>query len=419
MGGERTLGLWLALGLVLAVAAGATLSSAWRSHGPAPEFALVSTGYENGTMGDPVPFRLSDYRGKVVVLDFMAVACTTCRTVTEDVLKPLAASEPDVVILSIDTWSDPGSGNAFGGESDSDLVKLQRLEDVPWRHARDTDQVYVKYAAVSLPKLAVVDPDGDLVYVKTAAQGLDDLDDAVRDAQLGAAAPVPTLRVGLLGLAFVAGLACVFTPCGIGLLPAYVGLLLERGASASPAARVARALAGGAQAALGIVAAYAALALLFWAFGAALRPFLPWLAPVLGLGLAVLGLLALRGAGWNSLRMRPPGVAGGTLDARTGFTAFGAAYGLAGFACTGPLFLPILLAGFVEGPQVGLAAFGLYTLAVAGVVVAIAAFVAAGQQTRVGRVLAGAPWMHKASAAILVLGGLAVAWYGASAYGLL
>ncbi|MHB1261212.1 MAG: hypothetical protein ACYC2H_05800 [Thermoplasmatota archaeon] len=419
MGGARTLGLWLVLGLVLAVAVGASLSSAWRTHGPAPGFSLVSTGYENGTLGDPVPFNLSDYRGKVVVLDFMAVACTTCRTVTEDILKPLAASEPDVVILSIDTWSDPGSGNAFGGESDSDLIKLQKFEDVPWRHARDTDQVYVKYAAVSLPKLAVVDPDGDLVYVKTASQGLDGLDDAVRAAQLGAAAPVPALRVGLLGLAFVAGLACVFTPCGIGLLPAYVGLLLERGASASPAARVARALAGGGQAALGIVAVYAALALLFWAFGAALRPFLPWLAPVLGLGLAALGVLALRGTGWNFLRPRAGAALAGGLDARAGFTAFGAAYGLAGFACTGPLFLPILLAGFVEGPQVGLAAFGLYTLAVAGVVVAIAAFVAAGEQTRVGRVLAGAPWMHKASAAILVLGGLAVAWYGAAAYGLL
>jgi cytochrome c-type biogenesis protein len=411
--------MWLGLGLVLAVAAGATLSSEWRSQGPAPEFALVSTGYENGTMGEPVAFRLSDYRGKTVVLDFMAVACTTCRTVTDDVLKPLAAEQPDVVILSIDTWSDPGSGNAFGGESDSDLVKLQKRTEVPWRHARDTDQVYVKYAAVSLPKLAVVDPDGQLVYVKTAAQGLDDLDEAVRAAGLGASQPIPALRVGLLGLAFIAGLACVFTPCGIGLLPAYVGLLLERGGTSSAPARVGRALAGGAQAALGIVAVYAALAALFWAFGAALRPFLPWLAPVLGLGLAVLGALALRGAGWEFLR---PGAGvgglGGRLDAKAGFTAFGAAYGLAGFACTGPLFLPILLAGFVEGAATGLAAFGLYTVAVAGVVVAIATLVAAGQQTRLGPLLAGARWMHKASAAILLFGGLFVAWYGAHAYGL-
>src|SRR6185503_13633627 len=108
--------------------------------------------------------------------------------------------------------------------------------------------------------------------------------------------------------------------------------------------------------------------------GAALRPFLPWLAPALGLGLAVLGALALRGTGWEFLRPRSTRVAG--FDATAGFTAFGAAYGLAGFACTGPLFLPILLAGFVEGPRVGLSAFALYTVAVAGVVVVIAALVA-------------------------------------------
>ncbi|MEA3136479.1 MAG: hypothetical protein QOC71_760 [Thermoplasmata archaeon] len=417
--GPRTLDLWVALALVLAVAAGATLTSAWRTQGPAPDFSLVSTGYENGTLGGPVPFRLSDYRGKTVVLDFMAVACTTCRTVTEEVLKPLAAEHPDVVILSVDTWSDPGSGNAFGGESDTDLVKLQTRTEVPWRHARDTDQVYVKYAAVSLPKLAVVDPSGELVYAKAGAQDRSDLEGAVQAAKFGSAQPIPALRVGLLGLAFVAGLACVFTPCGIGLLPAYLGLLLERSGAAAPGpARVGRALAGGAQAALGIVAVYAALALLFWAFGAALRPFLPWLAPLLGIGLAVLGVLALRGTGWEFLRPRPARMGAAALDARAGFTAFGAAYGLAGFACTGPLFLPILLAGFVEGAEVGLAAFGLYTLAVAGVVVALAALVALGQQTRAGLLLAGAPWMHKASAAILVVGGLCVAWYGAAAYGL-
>lgn len=422
----RTLDLWLVLGLVLAVALGASLSAAWRTEGPAPGFSLVSTGYQDGESGDKQPFNLSDYAGRTVVLDFMAVACTTCRTVTEEVLKPIHERNPDVVILSIDTWSDPGSGNSFGGESDEDLVRLQQQTDVPWRHARDTDQVYVKYAAVSLPKLAVVDPSGQLVYEKAGAQDLSDVEAAVHAASIGEATPIPALRAGLLGLAFVAGLAAIFTPCGVGLLPAYVGLLLERsgqgvGLSAGPArpltpgpVRMARALGGGVQAAAGIAALYAVLAVLFWAFGAALRPLLPWLAPLLGIGLAALGIAALGGRGWAFLQPR----GGVRLDARAGFLGFGAAYGLAGFACTGPLFLPILLNAFLEGPGVGLAAFALYTAAVAGVVMAVAALVAQGQATRAGRLLAGAPWMHKASALVLAAGGLAVAWYGAHAYGL-
>ena len=360
--------LWVALAFVLLLAAGTTLSAAWRTEGSAPGFHLVSTGYEAGVAGAPQAFNLSDYRGRTVVLDFMAVACTSCRTVTEQVLKPLHARDPGVVVLSIDTWSDPGSGNAFGGESDADLVRLQQSTGVPWRHARDTDQVYLKYAAISLPKLAVVDPAGQLVYAKAGAQSLPRVESAVRAAEAGRAVAVPGLHASLLGLAFVAGLSAVFTPCGVGLLPAYVGLLLERGGTGGKR----RAVSGGLLAALGIVALYAALALLFWAFGAALRPVLPWLAPLLGLALAVLGLLALRGSGWAFLKP----MAGTSFDARTGFTAFGAAYGLAGFACTGPVFLPILLAGFLQGASTGLAAFALYTFAVAAVVVAVAAAVA-------------------------------------------
>lgn len=412
---RRVADLWVALALLLAVPLGVTLSGKWQA-GPAPDFSLVSTGYENGTMGEPQAFRLSDYRGRTVVLDFMAVTCTTCRTVTEEVLKPLHARHPEAVILSIDTWADPGSGNVFGSETDEDIIRLQQETQVPWRHARDTDGVYVDYLAVSLPKLAVVDPEGQLVYSKAGSQDLDEVEAAVVAAQASAAAPVPALQAGLLGFAFIAGLACILTPCGIGLLPAYVGLLLERkapAAAAEPSRRMARALGGGAQAAAGIVAAYAALALLFWAFGAALRPLVPWLAPALGLALAAFGLLALAGKGWPM-----PRLGRGTADPRAGFAAFGAAYGLAGFACTGPLFLPVLLLAFLQGPAVGLAAFGLYTLAVAGMLVAVAALVAAGRQTRAGRLVAGAPWLHKASAAILALGGLAVAWYGAHAYGL-
>jgi len=408
---RRTADLWLALAAVLALTAGTTLAATWRASGPAPDFHLTSTGYEAGVQGAPVAFNLSDYRGRTVVLDFMAVACASCRTVTEQVLKPLHAAHGDVVILSVDTWSDPGSGNLFGGETDQDLVRLQQQTGVPWRHARDTDGVYLAYGAVSLPKLAVVDPRGQLVYAHAGEQSLRKVEAAVAAAQAGSAVPVAGLRAGLLGLAFVAGLSAVLTPCGIGLLPAYVGLLVERGGPAPGPQRVARALSGGVQAAGGIVAVYAVLALLFWAAGAALRPLLPWLGPVLGLALAALGVLALAGKGW-----RVPGV---RVDARTGFAAFGAAYGLAGFACTGPLFLPLLLAGFLVGPATGLAAFLLYTVAVASVVVAVAGLVAAGQQSAAGRLLAGAPWVHKAAAGVLVLAGLAVAWYGARAYGVL
>lgn len=415
---NRTLDAWLVLALVLGGFAAATLASPAERAGPAPPFSLVSTGFENGTMGEPTSFSLADYRGKTVLLDFMAVTCITCRAVTEDVLKPLHERHPDLVILSIDTWSDPGAsgGVSLGGETDADVIRLQQQEGVPWRHARDTDQVYLKYAAISLPKLAVVDPDGDLVYAKAGPQSLARVEAAVSAATANQAVPIPQLQIGFVGFAVLAGLACVVTPCGVGLLPAYLGLLLEDGKRSAAGRRVARAVAGGATAAAAIVALYAVLAVAAWAAGDALRAGLPWLGPVLGLAIFALGAAAFFGADWSGVSRR---LGLGRVDARTGFAGFGVAYGLAGFACTGPIFLPVLVAGFAVGPGTGLAVFAAYTAAVAGVIVGAALAVAAGEGQLLRRIAAGSRSLHRISAAVLALGGLYLAWYAAHAYGFL
>jgi cytochrome c biogenesis protein CcdA len=408
--------LWLALAVVLVLAGAATLASGWRSGGPAPQLHLTSTGYEAGVMAAPQPFNLTDYRGRTVVLDFMAVNCAACRTTTEQVLKPFHASHPDLAILSIDTWSDPGAGVAFGGETDQDLVRLQQQTNVPWRHARDTDQAYLKYGAVSLPKLVVVDAHGDIVYSKVGASRLDRVESVVAAASAGTAVPVHWFQLSLAGFAVSAGLLTVLSPCSVGLLPAYLGLLLEDGAASSRLRRSARAVVGGALAAAAIVAVYVALALVAWATGGALRAALPWLGPLLGLALAALGALALAGRDWGAVARR---LGLGKVDGRRGFAAFGAAYALAGFACTGPVFLPLLVAGFAAGTGTGFAVLGLYVACVAGAILAAALLVAAGEDALLRRWTVPSLWLHKLSAVVLIAGGLFIAWYDARAYGVL
>ncbi|HLF16231.1 MAG TPA: hypothetical protein VI796_02225, partial [Candidatus Thermoplasmatota archaeon] len=110
---NRTLGMWVVLLLSLGAFAGATGWQALHHPTEAPGFTLASTGYEGGAQGDPVRFSLADYRGRVLVLDLMAVACAPCRTVTEEVVKPLAeghGGDPRFAILSVDTWADPATG---------------------------------------------------------------------------------------------------------------------------------------------------------------------------------------------------------------------------------------------------------------------------------------------------------------------
>ncbi|MCA1810453.1 MAG: hypothetical protein LC623_00375, partial [Halobacteriales archaeon] len=299
---NRSGGMWLLLALLLVLPAGATLYDAVHADTPAPPFHLVSTGFENGVMGPRVPFGLEDYRGKTLVLDLMAVSCTACRYVTADVLAPLHATyggRGDFALLSVDAWADPAvAGDPrlgyAGGESEGSLVELQRSSGVPWRHALDTDQVWQKYSAVSLPRVVVIDAAGHVVLDHVGSPSRAQVEAAVRQSLAGQATPVPVLRLGLAGLAFVAGAAAVLTPCTVGLLPAYLALLLRPASGPSPARRVLR---GGLAAAAGIVTVYAALALAFALAGDALRPWLSRAGPVVGAAMVVAGLAAALGRG--------------------------------------------------------------------------------------------------------------------------
>ncbi|HEX2065992.1 MAG TPA: cytochrome c biogenesis protein CcdA [Candidatus Thermoplasmatota archaeon] len=405
--------MWLLLALVLAVPAATSLYHAVRVDGPAPPFRLASTGYEGGQAGPRVAFGLEDYRGKTLVLDLMAVSCTACRRVTEEVLKPLQdahGARPDFAILSVDTWADPAvAGDPAlgyaGGESEADLVALQKESGVAWRHALDTDGVWRKYSAVTLPRIVVIDAAGRIVLDHLGAPSHAQVERAVQQSLAGQATPVPVLRLGLAGLAVVAGAVAVFTPCTVGLLPAYLALLLRPAQAAAPApAR--RVLLGGVAAAAGIVTVYGALAVAFALAGAALRPWLSQAGPVVGAAMVAAGLATLWGKGVGGA-----GRLAGRLGGRRGFYLFGLAFALAGFGCTGPLFLPLLLAGFGQGTGAGILVFLLYAGAVTLLVLAAAAAVAAGLEGRLRGALRHARTVQAAAGALMAGAGAYLVWY--------
>lgn len=337
---------------------------AWRTTpSQAPDFALESTGYENGTLGDPVPFTLQDYRGRTVVIDFMAVSCATCRIVTEESLKPLArtyAKDSSLAILSVDVWA------GFAGESRDELIKLQEQENTTWRHALDTEGLLQKYGAPGIPYLAVIDPAGRLVYAEGGLSH-DDLPSTVRAAQAGEGQPQQILQVGIVTLALIAGVATLFTPCAVGLLPGYAGQLMQ----ARTSGRLASAARLGVLAGLGVATLYVLLAVALLAFGARLRGLVDQAAPIVALALIGIGVAMMAGLDWSRLM---PVRAGSPR----GFYSFGLAYGFVSFGCTGPVFLPILGAAFLQGTGVGALALLAYVGALVVLLVLVALGVASG-----------------------------------------
>ena len=410
-----TLGLWVALLLVLGGFASVTAWNETRRPGVAPDFSLTSTGYEGGVQGEPVAFSLADFSGRTVVLDLMAVSCAPCRIVTREVLTPLweeHGADPDFVLLSVDVWADPGAwGDATPfGESDEDLVRLQGETGAWWRHARDTDGVYRKYGVTGLPMVVVVDGAGRVVYSEAGNQDLGEVESVVEASLSGTAQPVPFFRAGTTGLAAVAGLAAFFAPCSIGLLPAYLGLLArDKRALDGATGRTRRTLGAGARVAAGLLAAEVALALLLLAFGPLLRPHLPQVTVATAVLLIVVGGLTLAGFPWDRLVRRRPDPGTGTA------WAFGAAYGAAAFGCTGPILFPLLLGAFAEGPGPGLGVLAAYGATLGGLTLLVALLVAAGEDRLLGSLVRNARWVNRGAASLLVAGAVWLLWLEARA----
>lgn len=412
------------VGLVIAVVLGAG-ASAWygfqalqQEAPPAPDFTLVDTGYHDGVFVGAQPFNLSDYRGSTVVLDFMAYNCAACRVVTPDVMDPLYAAygnRTDFEILTIDV----GDFSQFPGSTAENLVKWQTEEyDSPWPHALDTDGIFLDYVAlgaIGLPAVFIVDGDGRIVHQDTGIPDGDEMAAVIEASFAGEAATATIVTAGILGLALIAGIASFFAPCSVGLVPAYMGLLLQKAGQPGheEGAAATTILGAGIRTSAGIVSLYGVLALLLWAVRDALADAIPYLGPVMGGILIALGGLLLLGFDWDRVAKR---LGMGRFDGRKGFFVFGVGYGLAAFGCTGPIFLPVLVAGFAEGVGMGLAAFAVYALAVASLIMIAAWLVQAGREGVLRRLLSKTVWITRVSALLLILAGAYLVWFDVTAF---
>ena len=109
---------------------------------------------------------LSDYTGKVIMLDCMAVNCQPCmRQMFE--LKKVSEnySRNDVVILSIDVWVSSGE-TASMLQNTIDEFKNQVNVTLDWTFGLDDLQGTIQntYASAGVPTLYIFDKKGNIYY---------------------------------------------------------------------------------------------------------------------------------------------------------------------------------------------------------------------------------------------------------------
>lgn len=227
----------------------------------------------------------------------------------------------------------------------------------------------------------------------------------------------------LVAFSFAAGAATFFSPCSVGLFPAYIGFYLsldERmgrepsspNGGSSPKRPVFKALSG---VRLGLIASLGFL-LLFLATGAFvslvgvrfLGPYLRWISIGIGVVIITLGLLQLSGKGFGiSIPVRAP-------RNRTALSifAFGIGYALASLGCTLPVFLATLFASLTAAGGLGaLLVLLAYGAGMGLVMVVVTASLAVSEEAATTYVRRLVPLIKSASSLLLMLAGAVIIYF--------
>lgn len=228
----------------------------------------------------------------------------------------------------------------------------------------------------------------------------------------------------LVGFSFAAGAASFFSPCSVGLFPAYIGYFLSLESRGEPALnpgsdpwkrqevslrRVLDGIRLGLMASLGFFLLFLGVGgLVATVGGRFLGPSLKWISVGIGAAIVALGLIQLGG---RDLRLALP-FKGPSGKGPLALLAFGVGYGLASLGCTLPVFLSALFASLAAGG--GLSTFLVLLSYAAGmglVMVVVTTSLAVSEETARAFLRRAIPFVRTASSVLLVLAGLVVIYY--------
>lgn len=385
----------LAIGLAVAIcfAPSATAKKA-------PDFTLTDT--------DGNTFNLSDFRGQVAVLDFMATWCTGCKKIMDD-LREVHAAHPDAVFISIDI--DPT-------ESDQMLETFKQRYNATWTFALDTDEVSQKYGVAVIPKTVVINPSGEIAFSHTGEISASRLSSQVKQAREGKTADLPFFGVGLPILAVMAGILSFFSPCAFPLLPGYMAYYLGReNEEREPRAAAKAAKTGfwkGLQPAAGIFLFDALLGVAAVLAGNLIKPYIPYFEPFVGgllilLGIVMIANIPLFSTLASRFLSRTTSLAG--KEQRFGLFFYGIIYAAAAAGCTAPVFIAIVLLALSTGLISGFAIFLLYALAMAAVIVVVTVLVALSKEFLLQKLRISSRYIERITGFILLLVGGYLLYY--------
>jgi cytochrome c-type biogenesis protein len=408
-------------------------------------FGGVFAATAGGSEGDTVPdieftdingntMSLSDFEGKVVVLDMMATWCPGCRKAMSELKEVHDEYGDRIEMISVDIDLK---------ETSAQLRDFKKEFNAGWRFTMDTpDHDFLeKFNVKEIPKIIVIDPSGGVVYAKAAEIPASELADIIDEAAMGGGTLVSlgagsTSTGGLILWAMGLGMLTFFAPCSFPLLPGYMTYYL----GVRDTKKQRKALTAGIAAAAGIVLLFMTVAMLVGLFGSTISSYILYLQPVVGVALIILALLILLNVNINfgvityplrrvlglsiktvrRLRNKDSGTdseASTTEDAKAleGPFVYGLGYGAAASGCMAPVIIALIFLAASQGTFLGaVGIFLVFALSMAALMVVLTVAVGTYGQTLMKRVTVSPEKVKFFSAALLLGVGFWIMIYFAS-----
>ena len=158
---------------------------------PPAETGDLDVGPEKGKLApdfeisdfDGTRYRLSDFRGQVVFVNFWATWCLPCQFELPDIAELQERHPDDVVVLLVNRREPVSRASDY-------LDNLPRLDggkgaEFPVEGIDPDDTLYDHYRALAMPSSFFVDPDGVITAVAYGPVSLEQMETEVSDALAG------------------------------------------------------------------------------------------------------------------------------------------------------------------------------------------------------------------------------------------
>ena len=211
---------------------------------------------------------------------------------------------------------------------------------------------------------------------------------------------------------FTAGLVATVNPCGFPMLPAYLSWFIGTDADDQDiSGRVLRAVASALAVALGFLAVFAGLGVPINAGMSSIYRWMPWFTIVIGAVLVALGIAMLGGF---RLKIVLPRLDRGGRSRRFGsMVLFGASYAVASLSCTLPVFLSVVVGTTRRADtKAGALAFVVFAAGMVLVLLTLSLAIALAKDSMVLWMRSLVRFADRAAAALLVLVGGYLVYYG-------